>query len=373
MRNPEINKTPRETNMKYELYNSIDEMLAPETLSELEGRTVKYVQCRPFNTHLSRSGSSLLVVETNDGRALRRYLVKRVSLEYDWIMRVTEDRHCRSVTLWQSGLLDRLKPVIDHGIVACARDGEGWAILMRDMTEALLPINQQLSTTDNERLLGAMAAMHATYWNATELANPALGLCSLRVVFRSLSPETVRKDPHGGNAAARALVDGWELLFTWVEPEVADTLHQLIANPQPLCDALARYPQTIMHGDPQLSNLGLDRTQPPRTVMLDWQLAAVAPPTLDLYWYVNISEISSAMRETSIDYYRPQLAIRLGHRFAESDWQPMLELGRLAHLMRSGGWFASEVVGRKSEDSRANIRSRLSYLLRSVQTALKWL
>ena len=361
--------------MKYKLYNSVDEMLAPETLSELEGQMVKYVHCRPFSTCLSRSGSSLLVVETNRGQTLGRYVLKRVSLEYDWIMRVTDDHHCRSVALWQSGLLDGLMPAVDHSIVACSRDGSGWAILMRDMTAALLPTEQTLSKMDNERILDAMAAMHAAYWNAPELTDPALGLCSLRSVFQSLSPETLRRELNTDNGAVRAQVEGWEQLFAQIEPERADlanTLHQLLADPQPLCKALARYPQALMHGDSQVSNLGIDRTQQSRAVMLDWQLAAVAPPTLDLFWYLGGEQISSALWNPSIEYYRRQLVTHLGHGFDAGDWQPMLDLGRLAQLMRAGGWLTVHSVDRKSDALRADARAYLSYLLESVQAALKW-
>ncbi len=333
---------------------------------------MKYVHCRPFNTHLSRSGSSLLDIETTDGQTPRHYILKRVSLECDWIMRVTEDCQCRSVALWQSGLLDRLKPTIEHGIIACARDRVGWAILIHNMTAALLPVDQPLSTTDNKRLLDGIAAMHATYWNATELANPALGLCSLPVMLRALSPDTVRKELASYNVSAHELVEGWDLLFTGVEPEVADMLHRLIANPQPLCDALARYPQTLMHGDLQLSNLGLDRTQPSGVVILDWQLAAIAPPTLDLYWYVGKEETPSATK-ASIEYYRQQLAHHLGQRFDEGEWRPMLELGRLAHLMRVGGWLAFQAIRDPSEEARRYARAHLSHLLESVRTTAKWL
>jgi hypothetical protein len=370
----------RDQKMNHVLFASIDEMLAPETLSELEGRAVKYVHCRPFNTRFSRSGSSLLVVETNDGQAVDRYVLKRVSLEYDWIMRVTEDYQCRSMTLWQSGLLDKLKPAIEHGIVACSRDGAGWAILMRDLTTALLSTRQLPNTADNERILDAMAAMHAAYWDAPELANPALGLCRLCSAFHSFSPERVRQELNSEYIGVRALMEGWELLFTQVEPKMADTLHQLITDPQPLCVALARCPQTLIHGDLQLSNLGIDRTQFSRTIMLDWQFAAMAPPTIDLCWYVGTlcwyvgtGEITSVMREASIAYYRRRLATYLGEQYEESDWQCMLALGSLAHLLRSGGWSAYNAAHAKGEDSRINYRSYMSYLLESVQTALQWL
>ncbi|MEZ4608666.1 MAG: hypothetical protein R2838_00155 [Caldilineaceae bacterium] len=42
------------------------------------------------------------------------------------------------VALWQHGLLDQLKPAIDHAILGCA-DGDDWFILMRDVSTGLMP------------------------------------------------------------------------------------------------------------------------------------------------------------------------------------------------------------------------------------------
>ena len=40
--------------------------------------------------------------------------------------------------LWESGLLDRLPPVIDHAVVAAAFDGSVGRVLLRDVSTALL-------------------------------------------------------------------------------------------------------------------------------------------------------------------------------------------------------------------------------------------
>ena len=109
--------------MQHVLYDSVDEMLAPEALSELCGHRVSRVRRAPLECN-GKSGSQLLAVETNDGQG-PRFVLKRVSLERDWIMRLTDDRHCRSVALWQHGLLDRVRHRIEHAILACARDRTG--------------------------------------------------------------------------------------------------------------------------------------------------------------------------------------------------------------------------------------------------------
>ena len=69
-------------------------------------------------------------------------------------MRITDDVSCRAVLAWTSGLLDRLPTDIAHEVVACARDDDGWAILLREVGHALVPPGDDLvSEADNERFM----------------------------------------------------------------------------------------------------------------------------------------------------------------------------------------------------------------------------
>ena len=78
----------------------------------------------PADAAAGASGNRFLAVETDDGQG-QRYILKRISAEWDWIMRATDDRHGREVLLWQRVLLDRLPSQIAHPLVACAVDGTG--------------------------------------------------------------------------------------------------------------------------------------------------------------------------------------------------------------------------------------------------------
>ncbi|HSG17583.1 MAG TPA: hypothetical protein VLE70_14830 [Anaerolineae bacterium] len=42
-----------------------------------------------------------------------RYIIKRVRHEKDWVTAATGDRHWRTITVWQEGLLDELPGEID--------------------------------------------------------------------------------------------------------------------------------------------------------------------------------------------------------------------------------------------------------------------
>jgi hypothetical protein len=111
--------------MPHEPFASLDELLAPETLSELAGSAIGSVRCLPITGGHSASGSHLLAIETNDGEG-PRLVLKRVSREWDWIMRATGDDRGREALAWTSGLLDRLPPEVTHPILACARDADSW-------------------------------------------------------------------------------------------------------------------------------------------------------------------------------------------------------------------------------------------------------
>ena len=84
---------------KYTLFDSIEEMLAPDTLSDLLSKPVSRVDCQPITEHGGVAGSKLSYVDTDAGRLI----LKQMSLKHDWLMYATDDRQCRSVQLWQYG------------------------------------------------------------------------------------------------------------------------------------------------------------------------------------------------------------------------------------------------------------------------------
>jgi hypothetical protein len=330
-----MNTGMKEQAMSHELYSSLEEMLAPATLSELEGRPIHYVRCLPFKSEDSKSGNRFLKVVTDDG-ARSQYIVKRVSLAWDWIMRSSEDYYCRAVRVWQSGLLDRLPPTIDHAIVACAQDGEGWAVLMRDVEAGLVPY-ARFSVADNERFLSALATLHSTFWQRSELGNPSLGLCTLRQLYTILSPQTGDREAGGPDSHPKLILEGWGLLRTLLSEDVADIIERLLEDPQPLCDALARYPRTLIHGDCRHANLGRLRGEPDQVMLLDWQFAAGAPPAVELARYLATnSALLPVSKEAAIECYRVYLAQGLGTHQDESWWQPQLELGLLGGFLQDG-------------------------------------
>lgn len=321
--------------LKHALFPNVDAMLAPEALSALAEQPVTSVRRRPLQAEYAKSGSHLLVIETNGGRG-PRYILKRILSTRDWLMRATDDRCCRSVALWQYGFFDRLPPEVGHTIVACAQDGAGRALLMRDIDTALVPY-ARFSVADNAYFLDAMAALHAAFFESPELDNPALGLCTLRHVYTMFSPRTGRREANSPDEIPRRILEGWDLVRALVAPDVVDVVEALLADSTPLCQALARYPATLIHGDWRHANQGMLCGEQKQVIMLDWELAAAAPPSVELGRYLGTnSALLPVSKEAALAHYRQRLAHRLGERFDESWWRPQLELGLLGGFVQDG-------------------------------------
>jgi hypothetical protein len=347
--------------MKYSLYSSVEEMLSPDTLSDLTSTRIRIVRLRPVADRQGISGNQLLMVETDSDT---RFILKRMSWERDWVMRASNDRRCRSVTLWQSRLLDELEPELSHGIIACAHDDDGWAVLMYDVSNGLLPWDRHIDPTANEDYLRSLAHLHAHFWNSPVLEQPELGLCSLAELTAVTTPSPFSTPWHK---------EGFTLLSQVYDRDVADILRQLVANPQPLFNVLARYPRTLVHGDFKVTNLAWNVSPQLQVVALDWQIATIGVPTLDLGWYTVYVDSPPAPPTLCIDLYRGYLAHELGSRWDESRWQPLLELGMLTTVVRECSIMAYIIMHGGNQASRDNLRKYLPMWSDWVRAGVKWL
>lgn len=332
-----ILKTPLMSPMSHLLLGSVEELLAPATLSRVAGRPVTEAQCRLLTPPFAKSGSRISAVETDGGRG-PSFVLKRVSTAWDWLMRATEDYACRSVTLWDHGVLARLPASIDPAVLACARDGDGWAILMRDVGEALY-VNRPFGPAANRRFLDAMAQLHAAFFEDVSLLEASLGLCRLDHVYGMFSPRTGQREAGGPDELPQRILEGWDVVRRVADRDVAELTLGLLADLAPLCDALRRYPHTLVHGDWRHANQGLAGApgEEGRVVLLDWQLAACAPPAVELGRYLGANAaLLPGSKEESLAYYEGRLAALLGPQFSEDWWRPQLALGLLGGFVQDG-------------------------------------
>jgi hypothetical protein len=282
--------------------------------------------------------------------------------------------------VWQHGLLDRLPSEVSQTVVAASQDEDGWAILMRDATDAMQPYARwpepgwvPLTVGDTEALLDAMATFHMQYWEDPALLDPALGLCPLPVLYASFSPavaerEAERVGSRDGPHLTNRFV-GWSLLEASLAPDMARLIRGLHDYRQPLCDALRRYPWTFVHGDLKRQNVGLASDTQRRIVLLDWQFATRAPPAVDLTWFLSMfAGVLPISLDEAIEAYRGFLAQRLGDRFDEGWWQPQLELAILGDFVRHGHHWMKPMIYETRPAIREHYRALLGWWTARMRT-----
>lgn len=344
---------------------SVEALVSAESLGELIGAPVTDVRRTALTPEFAKSGSRIdrLDLELAGGES-RRLILKRVAPERDWLMRATDDAGCRSVALWERGVLDRLPAQIDHATLACARDGAGAAILMRDVGDAMLT-NRPIGPAINRATLAAMAAMHAGFMGDASLAEPGLGLCRLEHTYTMFAPQVARRELAGGAELPPLILEGWERLAELIDPGLARDVLALVAEPAPLCAALRRFPQTLVHGDWRHANQAMASgpAGAPLVVLLDWQLATLGPPAVELGRYLGAnSALLPGSKEETLAAYQSFLADLLGPRLDDGWWRPQLDLAMLGGLVQDGWAIALKATTWKvGADARDHWRADLSW------------
>jgi hypothetical protein len=285
-----------------------------------------------------------------DGSAL---VVKRISPRYDLAMRLTHDTG-RAERLWISGVLNRLPPVIEHAVLAAEPDGDGWVIVMRDVSDALLSRGRVLSQAENYRIFEAAAAMYETF-----RGERIEGLCTLTDLYALLSPAAVKRE-RSSNPLMKLVERGWELFADVAPGDVATAVFAILERPSSLAHQLEHCETTLIHGDFWLANLGL---LPDRVIMLDWGLAAQAPPAVDFAAYLATSGPRiAATREQLVEDFR---AVSGTHHD-----EPALRLAFVGALVEMGWNKALKVVDTPDEARRARAATDLTWWVRRVRESL---
>jgi Phosphotransferase enzyme family len=265
------------------------------------------------------------------------HVVKHLDLDESWLMRATGDRGRRQLLVFAGGLLDALPRCIDHAVVAVAptvtpRGREGTALLMRDVGDHLVPEGDGPVGAEEERgFVDAMAALHAAYWGFT--GSDLLMSLGMHYTFLSEVTSAVEAEHGGEDAVPPLIARGWRGLGR-MSHDVARLVRRLLDDPSALVLALEATPQTLVHGDWKLGNLG--RHPDGRTILLDWDRLSRGPATLDLAWYLAINcDRLAGTKESVIAGYRARLE---SHGVDTRGWfQPQLDLA-LAGAFLQLGW-----------------------------------
>jgi len=263
-----------------------------------------------------------------------RYVVKYQDARDDWLLRASGDPGRRYVRLWESGLLDRLPPVLDHGVVAAAYDdvAEVGTVLFRDVSEALLETDTPFSPALHAQFMDHMAALHAAFWEWTD----DVGLTPLRRRYLMFAPAVAASEAMLGTEAVvpKLMAEGWARLPE-VAPAMAAVVVPLLDEPGPLVEALARVPHTLVHGDWKAANLG--RWGDGRTVLLDFgEAPGEASPLADLSWYLALNALLlPEPKDEVLGTYRGALE---AHGVTTGEWWDDAVALELLGCMLQFGW-----------------------------------
>jgi hypothetical protein len=261
-----------------------------------------------------------------------RYVLKYQDPRDDWLLRATADPGCRYVRLWEGGLLARLPGVIDHAVVAASFDGEVGMVLLRDVTDQLLPGDRPFSAAQHARFLDHMAAMHTAFWGWHD----DVGLTPLGTRYLMFSPAVAAAEAARGSSAVvpKFMGEGWAALPA-VAPTLAEMVMPLLDDPGPLVAALERVPHTLVHGDWKAANLGVHADG--RTILLDFgEAPGEAGPIADLSGYLALnSDLLPESKDDTIATYRAALE---RHGISTDDWWDMAVALELLGAMVQFGW-----------------------------------
>ncbi len=295
-------------------------------------------------------------------QAGERYVLKRMRYADDWIMRVTNDVACREAQFAASSLPERLPPGLTVPTLGAARDGDGYALLMRDVSHALLPESGIVSSATMDAVLQRLAEMHAAFWD-DPLSDAPVDWLDANLRSMMLSPSTGHMLVEEGNDFGMAR--GWEMFERFATPDAARTTRALFEDAAPLNALLASLPRTLIHGDAKLANMAPEADG--TLWLLDWALVSHAPVAFELAWFltVNSSRLPWPLDGT-IERYAGHLERALGReRFVLADWPRQQAAIALSGLLL-GGWM-------KALDHEAGRPDELAWWCERATTATRGL
>jgi hypothetical protein len=264
-------------------------------------------------------------------------VVKYVHPDHDFTMRVSGDVGCRPRRVWAAGLMDGVPELIDHATLGAApwgRHGWGVALLMRDVSDELVPVGDEpVSTEQHLAFLDAIAAMSARWWGWED----DLELLPHRLRWAWFGQDQLAGEEALGypEAVPRLAAEGWERFAGRVPAAMVDAIDSLRRDPLPLSEAVLTTPQTLLHGDWKFGNLGNGRDG--RVVLLDWAYPGQGPVAHELAWYLALNRSRlppSHDKEATIEALRDALE---SHGVDTSGWwERQVRLCLLGALVQFG-------------------------------------
>jgi hypothetical protein len=237
--------------------------------------------------------------------------------------------------------MDVLPERIDHGVLGVAtglgRHGWGAAILMRDLSQEMVPPGDDLLTLDQHHaFIDDIATLSARTWGWRD----DVGLVPLDSRWTWFNPVSLAVEAERGwpDPVPKIASDGWERFAERVPSDVLATVDSLRREPSPLVGRMRETPLCFVHGDWKLGNVGT--ASDGRTVLIDWTYPGESPCTYELAWYLalnraripiskeaTIERFASTLRSEGIDtdnWFDAQLALSLLAGLVVFGWEKAL-------------------------------------------------
>ena len=306
--------------------------LVPRTpASSVEELIAGATDRRPLGGTDGKSGSTLERVVIHG----EPFVLKQLHPDRDWTMRGFGDLWCRPVQLWVCGLLDAMPDVIDHAVVGAAtglgRHGWGGALLLRDVSEHLIPEGDEVISLESHRqLLDHLAEMSARFWGFEGVP----GLLPVASRYSAFGPGWLAAEEDLGwpDPIPVIAADGWARFAERAPADVRRVIDGLRHDNDALARAIERTPLTFLHGDWKMGNLGVG---PGRTILLDWTYPGIGPIGHELAWYLAVNRLRlPESKEDTIAALRTSLEAR--GIATDGWWQPQVDLCLLGCLVQFG-------------------------------------
>jgi hypothetical protein len=277
------------------------------------------------------SGASMTRLRTADGQHV---ILKRDSLARDWIARATGDG-----PLLREAWFARQGPDLPWPARAPYL-GAGWdapigeiGIVMPDLSGVLFDWNATLTLSQLDLVLDGLATLHGHSWGE-ELAAGAPYWTPWRERVTLICRPSLERAGPVRDAVAERLLPGWDAWDRLATPDARDLIARLAAEPQPLLDALALQPATLLHGDLKLANAGIAADG--GLELVDWQMVMVAPVAIELGWSL-VSNVNALPlpAEAVLDRYREAMGRRSDGAVID-DWQAEIDCAVLVGLLLRG-------------------------------------
>lgn len=188
-----------------------------------------------------------------------RCVLKYVHPDEDFALRALgSEAGSLGLRAWELGLMDSAPHAVDHatlGVARWGRDDAGCAILMRDVSDVLVPVGDSpISEELHLGFLDDLATFSAANWDFDD----AFGLLPphARWEFTGPGPLAVEEALGFPEPVPRIALDGWARFAERAPAAVVDVVESLRRDASPIVAALAHTPDTLLHGDWKLGNLG---------------------------------------------------------------------------------------------------------------------